>query len=51
MFMAICPHCQGEIDIDSILVEDIVKIKPFKMRNYMYVCPHCNKILGFGSNF
>jgi len=49
--MAICPYCKRKIDKNSIEVEEIVKVKPFKMRNYMVVCPHCDSILGFGSNF
>lgn len=49
--MAKCPHCGGTIDKESIKVEEIVRIKPFKMRNNMFVCPHCDSVLGFGSNF
>jgi len=49
--MAICPQCKRKIEIDNIRVEEIVKIKPFKMRNFMFTCPHCDTVLGFASNF
>jgi uncharacterized protein with PIN domain len=49
--MAVCPHCKGEVTKDNVEVEEVVKIKPFKMRNFMFICPHCESVLGFASNF
>lgn len=49
--MAVCPHCKGEVTKDNVEVEEVIKIKPFKMKNSMFVCPNCKSVLGFASNF
>jgi hypothetical protein len=46
--VAVCPHCESEIP-------EIYARKPrgpFGMgRGFMFFCPHCRKVLGFGTQW
>lgn len=41
--MAKCPHCKGEVTFDNIKRESWKGI----IRPTMFICPHCDSILGF----
>ena len=40
-----CPHCKGEITLNSVLKE--TKGAGFIKQEIMYACPHCKSVLGF----
>jgi len=43
--MANCPHCKQQLIINDVITEE--KGKGFIEKEKMYICPHCNMILGF----
>ena len=46
--MALCPYCKKEIDGKNIKIDEIKGI--LKLSRAIYSCPHCNYVLGVGSN-
>jgi len=44
--MALCPYCKGELTLDNIKLE--TKGMGFLKQEVMYVCPHCDCVVGIG---
>ena len=40
-----CPYCKQQLSINDVITEE--KGKGFIEKEKMYICPHCNMILGF----
>ncbi len=40
-----CPHCKGEIKLETVQRE--TKGVGFIKQEIMYSCPHCGSVLGF----
>lgn len=47
--MAKCPHCNKEVKPDEIKKET-VKGGILRVDKAIYVCPHCDKILGIATD-
>ena len=43
--MGNCPYCKQQLSINDVKTEE--KGKGFIEKEKMYICPHCNMILGF----
>lgn len=43
--MGYCPHCKQQLSIHDIITEE--RGKGIIEKEKMYMCPHCNMILGF----
>jgi len=47
--MAKCPYCKKEVKGEEIITEKI-KGGLLKLDKSVYSCPHCNNILGIGTD-
>jgi len=47
--LPICPYCKKKVDGKDIKIIDVDK-GILKLSRALYVCPHCDYILGAGSN-
>ena len=43
--MGNCPYCKQQVKINDVKIEE--KGKGFIEKEKMYICSHCNMILGF----
>jgi uncharacterized protein with PIN domain len=50
--MAKCPHCDGELTLDSARKDEGARevqkdVEGLIKKEVMYSCPHCDRVLGF----